>query len=176
MSRRPRGRDRLAAREPDVPLCAALRDVPLVSYAEDVSIVRRYWRTILGKQHPPMDAALTVPNLHAVMAAVAARVGYLVAPRSICEEHLADRRAGLLGDPEERPLNTLFLVQHPGAETNHDVLRVRDALLDASRGSWRPSSAASLASDADIPLAAGGRLHLQEDGDLVPSTGVRRSG
>ncbi|NUR43186.1 MAG: LysR family transcriptional regulator, partial [Streptomyces sp.] len=50
-------------------LCAALREVPMVTYAEDLPIVRRYWRNIFGKQLTAR-AAVTVPNLYAVLSAV----------------------------------------------------------------------------------------------------------
>jgi DNA-binding transcriptional LysR family regulator len=112
--------------------CTALRDVPLVAYAEDLPIARRYWRTVFGKQLAAR-AALTVPNLYAVVSAVTAGAGYSVLPRSLCEEHLAAGRLVLLHDPSEPPLNTLFLVQRPGAEANQDVVRVRDLLQHAAR-------------------------------------------
>jgi DNA-binding transcriptional LysR family regulator len=112
--------------------CTALRDVPLVTYAEDLPIARRYWRTVFGKQLTAR-AALTVPNLSAVVSAVAAGSGYSVLPRSLCEEHLAAGRLALLHDPEEPPLNTLFLVRRPGADANPDVIRVRDLLQRAAR-------------------------------------------
>jgi DNA-binding transcriptional LysR family regulator len=73
-----------------------------------------------------------VPNLHAVVSAVTAGSGYSVLPRSLCEEHLAAGRLVLLHYPAEPPLNTLFLVQRPGADTNPDVSRVRDALRRAA--------------------------------------------
>ncbi|MEU6143796.1 substrate-binding domain-containing protein [Streptomyces sp. NPDC047081] len=115
-------------------LCAALRDVPLVTYAEDLPIARRYWRTALGKQLTP-PAAVTVPNLCAVLSAVNAGAGYSVLPGSLCQEHLDSGRLTLLHAPEEPPLNTLFLVQRPGADTNPSVIRVRDRLREAAR-SW----------------------------------------
>ncbi|WP_083395991.1 LysR family transcriptional regulator [Rhodococcus koreensis] len=114
--------------------CAALRDIPLVAYAEDLPIARRYWRTIFGKQLTAR-AALTVPNLYAVLSAVNAGAGYSVLPRSLCQEYLDTGRLVLLQSPEEPPLNTLFLVQRPGADTNPDVLRVRDHLRHVAR-SW----------------------------------------
>ena len=49
--------------------CAALRDVPLVAYVEDLPIVRRYWRSVVGQQLS-VRAAVTVPNLYAVVSAV----------------------------------------------------------------------------------------------------------
>ncbi|MEV0176611.1 LysR family transcriptional regulator [Streptomyces sp. NPDC050803] len=113
-------------------LCAALREVPMVTYAEDLPILRRYWRTVFGKQLTAR-AAVTVPNLYAVLSAVNAGAGFSVLPRSLCQEYLDSGRLALLHAPEEPPLNTLFLVQRPGADTNPDVLRVRDRLREAAR-------------------------------------------
>ncbi|MFI7015262.1 LysR substrate-binding domain-containing protein [Streptomyces sp. NPDC050164] len=61
-------------------LRTALRDVPLVPYAGDLSIVRRSWRPVLGRQLAAR-AALTVPHLYAVLSAVTAGAGYSVPPR-----------------------------------------------------------------------------------------------
>lgn len=113
---------------------AGLRDVPLVTYAEDLPIVRRYWRTVFGGQLTAR-AAVTVPNLYAVLSAVNAGAGYSVLPRSLCQEHLDSGRLTLLLDPEVPPLNTLFLVQRPRADTNPDVVRVRDCLR-AAAAAW----------------------------------------
>ncbi|WP_225100114.1 LysR family transcriptional regulator [Streptomyces sp. CoH27] len=115
-------------------VCSALRDVPMVTYAEDLPIVRRYWRAVFGKQLTAR-AAMTVPDLYAVLSAITAGAGYSVLPRSLCRDHLDSGRLTLLHDPEEPPLNTVVLVQRPGADTNPDVLRVRDRLRQAAR-SW----------------------------------------
>ncbi|WP_328758987.1 LysR substrate-binding domain-containing protein [Streptomyces sp. NBC_00271] len=94
-------------------ICTAVRDVRPVAYAEDLPIVRRYWRNVFGKQLSAR-AAGAVPNLYAVVSAVTAGAGYSVLPRSLCEEHLCDGRLALLHEPvEPPPLNTLFLVQRP---------------------------------------------------------------
>ncbi|MET9385922.1 LysR family transcriptional regulator [Streptomyces sp. NPDC002928] len=113
-------------------LCATLRAVPLVTYAEDLPIARRYWRTVFGKQLTER-AAVTVPNLYAVLSAVNAGAGYSVLPRSLCQEYLDSGRLALLHEPEEPPLNTLFLVQRPGSDANPDVIRVRERLRAAAR-------------------------------------------
>ncbi|MEU9454105.1 LysR family transcriptional regulator [Streptomyces sp. NPDC048277] len=120
-----------AAADDDV--CTALREVPLVTYAEDLPLVRRYWRTVFGRQLTAR-AAVTVPNLYAVLSAVNAGAGYSVLPRSLCQEYLDSGRLALLHEPEEPPLNTLFLVQRPGSDTNPDVARVRDHLRAAALG------------------------------------------
>lgn len=114
-------------------LALALRAVPLVAYSEDMPMVRRYWRNVFGENRPPTAAAVTVPNLHAVMATVAAGAGYSVVPQSVCEEHLDRGLVVPLVNPEEPPLNTFFLVRGPGAENNPDLLRVSDALVEAAK-------------------------------------------
>ncbi|MFI8189306.1 LysR family transcriptional regulator [Streptomyces sp. NPDC085946] len=120
-------------RRPSGDPCSALRGVPLVACAEDLPIVRRYWRTVFGRQLTARPA-LTVPNLYAVLSAVTAGAGCSVLPRSLCQEHLDSGRLVLLHDPQEPPLTTLFLVQRPGAEANPAVLRVRERLRQAARG------------------------------------------
>ncbi|WP_443033897.1 LysR substrate-binding domain-containing protein [Streptomyces sp. AD681] len=78
----------------DDDLCAAPREVPLVTYAEDLPILRRYWRTVFGKQLTTR-AAVTVPNLYAVLSAVNAGAGVSVLPRSLCQEYLDSGRLSL---------------------------------------------------------------------------------
>lgn len=46
-----------------------------------------------------------MPNLYAVLSAVAAGSGSGVLPRSLCQDHLAAGTLPLLRDPEEPPLN-----------------------------------------------------------------------
>ncbi|WP_414719539.1 LysR family transcriptional regulator [Streptomyces sp.] len=118
---------RLAAEGPD-----ALRAVPLVSYAEDVPIARRYWRHVFGTRLS-RPAAVTVPDLRGVLAAVVAGAGFTVLPRYLCQDELASGALMPLLEPEDPPINTGYLVQRPGRPENPDVLRVRDVLLEAGR-------------------------------------------
>ncbi|WP_407660815.1 LysR family transcriptional regulator [Kitasatospora paracochleata] len=120
---------RLAAEGP-----AALHRVPLVSYAEDLPIVRRYWRHVFDRRLV-CRAALTVPDLRGVVAAVAAGAGFAVVPRYLCEGELASGALVLLHEPADVPINTGYLVQRPGAAANPQVALVRERLLTAAR-SW----------------------------------------
>ncbi|MFB6836884.1 LysR family transcriptional regulator [Streptomyces sp. NPDC056361] len=113
---------------------SALHAVPLVAYAEDVPIARRYWRHVFGARLS-CPAAVTVPDLRGVLAAVVAGAGFTVLPRYLCEAELASGALALLHEPEEPPINTGYLVQRPGRPDNPDVVRVRDLLVDAGR-SW----------------------------------------
>ena len=129
---------RVEARGQGVAVCAALEAVPLVSTADDMPVVRRYWRTQYGKQHPAVGPALTVPSLHAVIAAVRAGAGYSVLPRSLCAADLASGALVQLEEPERPRTTTLMLVQRPGAEQNSATGQVAEALLEAARTAEHP--------------------------------------
>ncbi|MEU1018324.1 LysR family transcriptional regulator [Streptomyces sp. NPDC005898] len=111
---------------------AALRGVPLIAYAEDVPIVRRYWRHVFGKRLV-CEPAVTMPDLRAVKAAVLGGAGFSVLPRYLCRDELASGDLVLLNDPEDPPINTGFLVQRPGSSDNPHVALVRDHLLASSQ-------------------------------------------
>jgi DNA-binding transcriptional LysR family regulator len=122
------GPARIAAAGP-----AALHGVPLLAYAEDLPIVRRYWRHVFGRRLVGQPA-VTMPDLNAVKAAVAGGAGFTVLPRYLCAVELASGALVLLHDPDDPPINTAFLVQRPGSVTNPHVTLVRDHLLETARG------------------------------------------
>ncbi|BCM65541.1 MULTISPECIES: LysR family transcriptional regulator [Streptomyces] len=111
---------------------AVLHGVPLVTYAEDLPIARRYWRHVFGRRLS-RTAAVTVPDLRGVLAAVVAGAGFSVLPRYLCQDLLDSGALVALLEPEDPPINTGFLVQRPGASDNPDVARVRALLLRAAR-------------------------------------------
>ncbi|MER5543859.1 LysR family transcriptional regulator [Streptomyces sp. NPDC002589] len=123
--------ERLADR-PAVEGPAALHEVPLITYAEDLPIARRYWRHVFGRRLS-RSAALTVPDLRGVLAVVAAGAGFSVLPRYLCQDLLDSGALVALLEPEDPPINTGFLVQRPGAPDNPDVERVHALLLRAAR-------------------------------------------
>ncbi|WP_427917957.1 substrate-binding domain-containing protein [Streptomyces sp. cg40] len=106
---------------------AALRGVPLVSYAENLPIDRRYWRhefgTRLGGQ-----TAITVPDLRGVLVAVVAGAGISVLPRYLCLDELASGAPVPLLTPKD-PINTTYLTRRPGSPDNPHVTLVRERLL-----------------------------------------------
>jgi len=120
-------REPLAAEGPGV-----LHEVPLITYAEDLPIVRRYWRHVFGRRLN-CRAAVSAPDLRAVVAMVRAGAGFSVLPRYLCADDLASGALVLLDEPEDAPINTGYLVQRPGASYNPHVDLVRDRLLHAAR-------------------------------------------
>lgn len=108
------------------------RTAPLVACAEDLPIIRRYWRSVLGVQ-PPSGPAVVVPDLRGVLACVSAGFGVSVLPRYLCAAELASGQLRALLDPAEPPIDTLFAVTRT-EPCRAGPAAVRDALLaDAAR-------------------------------------------
>ncbi|MFG1641139.1 LysR family transcriptional regulator [Amycolatopsis sp. NPDC049252] len=108
------------------------RTAPLVAYAEDLPIIRRYWRSVLGVRPPP-GPAVVVPDLRGVLACVLAGFGVSVLPRYLCAAELTSGALVALLDPAEPPINTLFVVTRT-EPCRAGPAAVRDALLaDAAR-------------------------------------------
>ncbi|WP_434976004.1 LysR family transcriptional regulator [Streptomyces hydrogenans] len=118
---------RIAAEGP-----AALHGVPLVAYAEDLPILRRYWRHVFGRRLTAVPA-VTAPDLRAVRAAVAGGAGVSVLPRYLCAAELASGALVALHLPEDPPINTGFLVGRPGPPAHPHVALVRDHLVRHGR-------------------------------------------
>lgn len=119
--------DQLARHDP-----TALAGLPLLSYAADLPILRRYWRHVFGTRLDA-EAALVVDDLRAVLTAVCAGAGISVLPRYLYgAEHAAGRVVELL-DPADPPINTAFLARRHGATTRRNVDRVAQHLLAEAR-------------------------------------------
>jgi DNA-binding transcriptional LysR family regulator len=128
----PRWADRLPADLPDGDFPRALADLPLISYAEDLPIIRRYWRTVFDTR-PRHDAAVVVPDLNAVKSAVIAGAGFSVLPDYLCADALRDGDLVLLREPALPPINTLFLAARAGMLTNPAVAATYTHLLARAR-------------------------------------------
>ncbi|GAA5070462.1 LysR family transcriptional regulator [Nocardia iowensis] len=111
---------------------AALAGIPLVSYAADLPILRRYWRHVFGIRLTA-EAAVVVSDLRAVAAAVAAGAGLSVLPRYLCAPQLDSGTLVTLLDPPDPPINTGFLVRRPGTAPRPHVDLVHSHLRAVSR-------------------------------------------
>ncbi|MER7666197.1 MULTISPECIES: LysR family transcriptional regulator [unclassified Streptomyces] len=110
----------------------ALGALPLVAYAEELPIIRRYWRSEFGRR-PSNEVAVAVPDLRAVLAAVVAGAGVSVLPRYLAEPALAAGSVELLHRPDVAPLNTLYLATRVGGLAHPSVALVHDHLMKRSR-------------------------------------------
>ncbi|MFC9890260.1 LysR family transcriptional regulator [Streptomyces pilosus] len=92
---------------------SALAHLPLVAYAKELPIIRRYWRSEFGRR-PPNQVAVVVPDLRAVLTAVTADAGISVLPRYLAEPALHNGSLEQLHRSPVPPLNTLYLVTRSG--------------------------------------------------------------
>ncbi|KAA8887290.1 LysR family transcriptional regulator [Nocardia colli] len=111
---------------------AALSTLPLVSYAPDLPILRRYWRHVFGIRLTG-EAAVIVADLRAVAGAVVAGAGISVLPRYLCAAQLDSGTLVTLLDPPDPPINTGFLVRRAGTDTRPHVDLVHARLRTAAR-------------------------------------------
>ncbi|MFG1792928.1 LysR family transcriptional regulator [Nocardia sp. NPDC049149] len=110
----------------------ALAGVPLVSYAGDLPILRRYWRHVFGIRLIG-EASVVVADLRAVAAAVTAGAGISVLPRYLVAAQLDSGKLAALLEPPDPPINTGFLVRRPGTRTRPHVDLVFATLRAAAR-------------------------------------------
>lgn len=106
-----------------------LEAVPLLAYAHDVPILRRYWRHVFGMRLD-REPALIVPDLRALAAAAVAGAGATVLPTYLIADELADGRLVVLKKTDDPPINTLYLVRRPGPLTAA-LAEIDRALRDA---------------------------------------------
>ncbi|MFG2192121.1 LysR family transcriptional regulator [Streptomyces sp. NPDC048639] len=111
---------------------AALAEVPLLSYAEDLPIIRRYWQSVFGTR-ATQSPAVVVPDLRAVLAATIAGAGISVLPRYLCTDELAGGTLVPLLEPEVPPINTLYLACRSGTEDAPPIAAARARLLEEAR-------------------------------------------
>ncbi|MDY0910666.1 LysR family transcriptional regulator [Microbacterium sp. CFBP9034] len=100
-----------------------LEGVPLLSYAHDVPVLRRFWRHVFGVRLE-REPALTLPDLRALRHAAIAGAGVTVLPEYLCRGALAAGSLVVLRPTDDPPRNTLFLVRRSGGAPRPHVERV----------------------------------------------------
>lgn len=112
---------------------AALADVPLIAFTDDLPIIRRYFRTVFNAAVTG-GAAVTVEDLRAVLATVVAGGGISVLPSYLCREQVARGELVVLATPAEPPGNTIYLAARSAARQHPRVATVRQLLKRAAAG------------------------------------------
>lgn len=110
----------------------ALNGNPFIAYADDLPMVRRYWRAVF-ETSPAMTPAVVIPNLRGILSLTLAGGGVTVLPRYLCREELRAGRLVTLCDPTPAPFNTIFLATGP-AEDSEQLKSVRACLLAHAPG------------------------------------------
>jgi DNA-binding transcriptional LysR family regulator len=116
---------RLPAKRLEAKGAAAFQDVPLLAYAEDLPMLRRYWRKVFGRV-PSGNASMVVPDLRAIAQAAMSGAGVTVLPRYIVQNALEDRSLFQLLEPAKPPVNQLWLAWRDSRREHPRVRFVRD--------------------------------------------------
>jgi DNA-binding transcriptional LysR family regulator len=109
----------------------AFQDIPLLAYAEDLPMLRRYWRKVFGRV-PSGNANMVVPDLRAIVQATIAGAGVTVLPRYIVESALEDKSLMVLLEPTKPPVNQLWLAWRSSRREHPRVTFVREQIIRAS--------------------------------------------
>lgn len=110
----------------------ALAHLPLIAYDEQLSIVRRYYRSQFG-QRPFNQVSLIIPDLRGILAAVVAGAGISALPRYLAEPALVNGSIELLHRPEEPPINTLHVAVRAHEPLTPAASRVITRLFDVAK-------------------------------------------
>lgn len=91
-----------------------LDEIPAVVYAEDLPIVRRYWRTVFGTRPTTLTVGAVIPDLRGIVDAVTSGAGMSVLPDYLIADGLRSGALISLDSPEVAPLNTVYLATRSG--------------------------------------------------------------
>lgn len=84
-------------------------EIPVVAYAENLPIIRRYWRSVFGRRPDGVRVAAIVPDLRGIRSALLSGLGMSVLPSYLVAADLEAGTLVALDTPEVAPLNTLYL-------------------------------------------------------------------
>lgn len=124
------GLDQTLAGLPDSERLTHVLAQPLVAYAGDLPILRRYWREVFDLDIR-REPALIVPDLRGVTASVAAGLGVSVIPDYLCREALNAGRLAIIWEDKGRCGNELLLGCNRYAMSHPRVAFLRDHLVNA---------------------------------------------
>jgi DNA-binding transcriptional LysR family regulator len=105
--------------------------IPVVAYAGNLPIVRRYWRSVFGRRPDDLQLALVVPDLRGIRLALLAGTGMSVLPHYLVADDLASGVLVQLHLPEVAPLNTVYLATRNGE--GHRTPRLRAVMEELER-------------------------------------------
>jgi DNA-binding transcriptional LysR family regulator len=111
-----------------------LEDIPLVAFDEDLALARDLWASRFGRSRRLPVASLTVADLRAVCATVAAGAGIGVVPRYIAADALATGSVVEIAFTDRPATNTIHLAERITTTRRAGVEQVKHLLHHAAPG------------------------------------------
>jgi DNA-binding transcriptional LysR family regulator len=108
-----------------------LLDEPMLVYAEELPLVRDYWREVFDTRWVG-SPAVVANSLPVVALQVRNDLGIAVLPRHVCEEWIERGEMALVLEPKVPPRNTLYLAWRAGSLGN-SAIRSAVELLRGTR-------------------------------------------
>jgi len=81
---------------------------PIISYNEDLAIIRRFWRIVFGRRIA-VEPKLIIPDLRSIRQAVEFGLGISVLPDYLCEDSIEENRLTLILNPVKAVKNVIWL-------------------------------------------------------------------
>lgn len=128
----PAWRARLATLTEGPAGAAALADVPLSAYDEDLPLVREYWQTVFERP-APLRAVLVANSLRASLQFAIRGAGITVLPAHTSADARERGELVRLLEPESPPHTRLFLAWRSGTLRRPSIGRVHERILRAAR-------------------------------------------
>jgi DNA-binding transcriptional LysR family regulator len=101
-----------------------------ISYGPELPIIRRFWQSAFGRR-PPLRPILTLPNLHAIRAAIIAGVGISLLPDYLIAPNTALSRLRVLWDAPAPVSNELWLAYRKGRRADPRIAEFRELCADS---------------------------------------------
>jgi DNA-binding transcriptional LysR family regulator len=98
-----------------------LHDAPLIAFAENAPLVRRYWRTVFGLSKAPVPRVV-VDDLRAIRDLVRAGSAWTVLPTYLIDRQVASSELVIALHPTTPSTNTLYLAHNRGTLPPHLAL------------------------------------------------------
>jgi DNA-binding transcriptional LysR family regulator len=105
---------------------ALLTDAPLIAFAENAPLVRRYWRVVFGLSRAPVPA-IVMDDLRAIRDIVRSSPSWTVLPTYLIDRYVASGDLVVPLTPATPPTNTLYLAFNATTQVPH-VTRVVEHL------------------------------------------------
>jgi len=124
---------RLSRKALDAGDARALLELPLLAYADDLPVIRRFFKDALGTPVSVAPSAVA-PDLRALLALAEAGAGVTVLPRYLCAEALERGSLTELFRPAREPRNLIQLATRSRGALAPRIQRAVDTLHRAAAG------------------------------------------